>query len=45
METETALYTRMNSHHSDIRTKKLNEQDAAHLNQPDHSIYKLEIMA
>ena len=42
-ETETPLHIRMNGHHSDIRTKKLDKPVAAHFSQPDHSAEDLEV--
>ena len=43
-ETGNALHTRMSSHHSDIRTKMLNQQVAVLFNQPGFSIEDLEVM-
>ena len=43
-EIGNALHTRMSSHHSDIRTKMLNKQDTAHLNQRGFSSECLEVM-
>ena len=44
-ETGNAVHTRMSSHHSDIRTKMLNKQVAAHFNQPGFSSEDLKVMS
>ena len=37
-ETENHLHIRINSHRSDIHTKKTEKPVAAHFCQPDHSV-------
>ncbi len=43
-ETVNALHIRLNSHRSDVKTKKLDKPVVAHFNLPDHSIEDLEVM-
>ena len=42
-ETENLVHIRMNGHHSDIQTKKLEKPVAAHFNQPNHSAEDLVV--